>query len=189
MTHKLAISFRIFLMVYGCFLVSHLLHTGVTSLGALTALFGGLAVAVMAHKGHGFVPLVFLFLHMTLEWYNHAKHGNHYAMREYTFHGIHACLDLVFLSAETYEHYKKYTLLIVGSAVAVLGLWFWYFYEPAPVLSSLLLRAYEMKRQLDGGAGHVHGGGPIHHFVIGGMLGCVIYQLFLVSRWKHVHTH
>jgi hypothetical protein len=127
---------------------------------------------------------------MTIEWYHHALHGNHYNGVEIAFHGIHALLDMVFLYVEAKEHFGKYALPFIGLVVATLVGIFALNYVAPPstfVMSPLIAQALEVQKVI--GEHHSHGGGVLHHAVIGGMLGCVLSHLFLAPRWKHVHQH
>ncbi len=180
--------FKFFLIVYGGFLLMHVWEMGFDSWSLLAGLLGGMAVALIAHKGHGYLPSVFLVGHMIIEWYHHALHGSHYNTGEVTFHGIHAILDMVFLYVEAKEHYSKYVLPFLSLVVLILIGIFTYNYVPAPsnfAMSPLVVQALEVHKAV--GEHHSHGGGILHHMVIGGMLGCVLSHLFLVPRWKHVH--
>ena len=163
--------FKLFLIVYGGFLLVHIFEIGFSSWQVFAGLLGGMAVALVAHKSHGYAPSIFLIGHMLIEWYHHAKHGSEYDGYELAFHGVHAALDLVFLFIEARAHYGKYAYLLLGSVLTILGAMFFYFY-------------------VSGVSGHEHEHGPelLHIVVIGGMLGCVISHLFLVSKWKHVHV-
>jgi hypothetical protein len=182
--------FKVFLIIYGGFLLVHLWEIGFDSWLLLAGLLGGMAVALVAHKGHGYLPSVFLVGHMLIEWYSHALHGSHYETSEITFHGIHAMLDMVFLYMEAKEHYEKYALPFLVVVVATLLGIFAFNYVPAPsvfAISPLVAQALEMQKALE--EHHSHGGGILHHAVIGGMLGCVLSHLFLTPSWKHVHQH
>lgn len=181
--------FRLFLIVYGGFLLVHVWGMGFDSWLLLAGLLGGMAVALFAHKGHGYLPSVFLVGHMLIEWYSHALHSNHYTSGEFFFHGVHAVLDMVFLYVESREHFGEYALPFLGAVVTTLVGIFAYNYVPAPTfaVSPLVAQAMEMQRAL--GGHHSHGGGILHHVVIGGMLGCLVSHLFLAPQWKHVDQH
>ncbi len=190
MSNHHQLFFKTFLIIYGGFLLVHVWGMGFDSWEFLAGLFGGMAVALVAHKQHGYSPSVFLVGHMFIEWYHHARHGNHYDGGEIAFHGIHALLDVVFLYIEAKEHFAKYALPFLGVVgVTLLGI-FAYNYVPAPpvfAISPLSSQALEVYKDL--GEDHSHGGGILHHAVIGGMLGCVLSHLFLAPRWKHIHQH
>ena len=189
MTHH-RLFFKLFLIIYGGFLLTHVWEMEFHSWQIFAGLLGGMAVALVAHKKHGYSPSVFLVAHMTIEWYSHALHGNHYDGGELTFHGIHAVLDVVFLCVEAKGHYKKYALPFVLLVCLMLAGIFVYNYVPTlstVAMSPLLAQAFEMQKTM--GNSHTHGGGTLHYAVIGGMLGCVISHLFLASRWKHIHQH
>ncbi len=182
--------FTTFLVLYGGFLLVHVLETGFSSWQAIASMSGGMSVAIVAHRKHGFAPSVFLVGHMLIEWYHHALHSNHYTTGEFFFHGIHALLDMVFLYVESKEHYARYALPFLGVVVATLVGIFAYNYVPAQpsfAMSPLVAQALDMQKAL--GGYHSHGGGILHHAVIGGMLGCVLSHLFLSPRWKHIHQH
>ena len=123
--------FTTFLVLYGGFLLVHVLETGFSSWQAIASIFGGMSVAIVAHRKHGFAPSVFLVGHMLIEWYHHALHSNHYTTGEFFFHGIHALLDVVFLYVESKEHHARYALPFLGVVVATLVGIFAYNYVPA----------------------------------------------------------
>jgi uncharacterized membrane protein len=153
-------------------------------------MFAGTAVAVYAHKQHGYLPSVLLVCHMIIEWYSHALHGNHYTTSEFIFHGTHAVLDLVFLSVEANEHYKEYTVVFVGVVIASIIVVFWWNYVPAPNtipnnISPLVTQALKVQKTMR--AVHSHGGGVLYHLVIGGILGCVVSHILAISRHKNIH--
>lgn len=169
--------FATFLIIYGGFLLVHVWETGFDS-WQLTAMFLiGTAVALAAHKGHGYLPSVFLVGHMLIEWYHHALHGNHYDGGEIAFHGVHAVLDMAFLYIEAREHCGRYAFPVLVTVAGVIAIVFLANYVPAQPSFAELFE----------GLHHNHGGGPLHNMVIGGMLGCVLSHLFLAPRWKHVH--
>lgn len=172
-----SLAFKWFLVVYGGFLSVHVWEMGIDSWQLLAALLGGLAIAFVAHKGHGYLPTVFLVGHMFIEWYHHALHSNHYDPGEIAFHGTHAVLDMVFLYVEAQEHYAKYALSFIGLVVLAIASIFAYNYVPAPYVVSYVFTPVH----------HSHGGGVLHYVVIGGMLGCILSHLFLSIRKKHAH--
>lgn len=168
----------------------HVGEMGFDSWLLLAGMLGGMAVALVAHKRHGYLPSVFLVGHMLIEWYHHALHGNHYESGEITFHGIHAALDMVFLYVEAKERFGKYALCFLGLVVLTLLGIFAYNYVTAPptfVLSPLIAQALEIQKATS--EHHAHGGGLLHHMVIGGMLGCVVSHLLLAPRRKYIHQH
>lgn len=178
--------FKSFLIVYGSFLLVHVWEMGFGSWQLFAGMLGGVAIALVAHKQHGYAPSIFLVAHMVIEWYHHALHGSHYETGEIVFHGIHTCLDVMFLFIEARAHYGKYALPFVLLVGTTLGGIFIYYYIPLPHdVSPLLAQAMEIQRMTSDH--HDHGGGMLHYVVIGGMFGCVFSHLFLAPRWKHVH--
>lgn len=169
--------FRLFLVIYGGFLLVHVWGMRFNSWLLPAGLLGGMAVAIVAHRKHGFAPSVFLVGHMVIEWYHHALHGSHYNGGEITFHGVHVILDMMFLYMEAKEHYAKYALPFLGVVLITLVGIFTYNYVPAPHVVPYVFTPVH----------HSHGGGALHYAVIGGMLGCVLSHLFLLLRKKHVH--
>lgn len=171
--------FTLFLLVYGMFLLTHTWNI-VSSLPILAVVCGGLAVAIAAHKQHGYAPSVFLVIHMIIEWYYHARHGGHYSSTEIVFHAVHALLDLIFLWVES-KHYGKWAIhFLVGVLSLLVGI-VWYFYVPAPPP----MRSFTPFVQAL--VPHTHTHGWVHSFVLGGMLGCVLSHLYMIPKWKHVH--
>lgn len=179
--------FRIFLLVYGGFLITHIWSTGFSSWHLFAWMSGGAALALFAHRQHGYMPSVLLVCHMVIEWYSHALHGNHYSQSELVFHGIHAILDVMFLSMEAKEHYGEYALLFIGVVVTMVAWVVWYNYVPAlePLpknVSPLVAQALEIQRTMQN---HSHGGGILYHLVIGGILGCIVSHMIIVTQHKH----
>lgn len=182
--------FKIFLTVYGGFLLVHVFEMGFDSWLLLAGLLGGMAVALVAHRKHGYLPSIFLVGHMLIEWYHHALHGNHYDGGEIAFHGIHALLDVVFLYVEAKEYLGKYALPFLGLVITTLVGIFAFNYVSAPpsfAMSPLIAQALEVQKVIE--EHYSHGGGLLHYAVIGGMLGCALSHLFLAPRWKHIHQH
>lgn len=181
MRNNRKIFFQLFLIVYGGFLFVHIWEMGFSSWQMLGALLGGFALALLAHKRHGYLPSIFLVGHMIIEWYHHALHGNHYDSQEITFHGIHAFLDIVFLHIEAKAHYQKYALPLVVCVVVALVVIFIYYYVPAAE-ALLWLETIEEKT--------VHEDAVLNYVVTGGMLGCVLSHLFFRTKTSQcVCTH
>jgi len=87
----------------------------------VAGLLGGMAVALVAHRKHGYMPSVFLVGHMIIEWYHYALHGSHYDSTVIAFHGIHAMLDVVFLYLEAKAHYSKYAFMRARNVSSLSG--------------------------------------------------------------------
>ncbi len=96
----------------------------------VAGLLGGIAIAIVAHKKHGYMSSIFLVGHMISEWCRHPLHGSHYDFMEITLHGVHTVLDMVFRYLETKTHYAKYSYLFLFSGAVVLGSVFAYYYVP-----------------------------------------------------------
>lgn len=170
--------FKLFLITYGGFLLVHVGEMVLSSWQLLAGMLGGMAVALVAHKQHGYLPSVFLVGHILIEWYHHALHGSHYDGGEIAFHGVHAILDMAFLCVEAKEHYAKYALLFFSVVFLMLVGIVAYSYVPAP-------------SEIEGALGrhHARDEGLLYHAVVGGILGCIIWHLFPSSKWKRVHQH
>lgn len=158
-------TFKTFLMVYGGFLLLHLSEVKMSAGNALI-IFLGLGIAILAHKRHGFLPLMFLIGHMIIEWHHHSVHGHHYHGDEIVFHGVHAILDGVFLYVEAKEHFKGYAYYFLGGVVIVLMAIFTHTHIPVP---------------------HSDHGGILEYLVMGGMMGCVLSHLLLAPRLRRAH--
>lgn len=182
--------FKVFLLIYGGFLLAHVLETGFDSWQLLVVLLVSMTVAFAAHKHHGFLPSALLAGHMLIEWYSHAVHGNHYSRSEIIFHGIHAVLDIVFLCVEARVHYAKYALPILGALTTALVSIFAFNYTPEqPSFAISPLSAHLAEIQKAVGKGHSHSRGILHHVVIGGMLGCVLWSLLFAQEQKHAQKY
>lgn len=179
--HDNKLFFKLFLVLYGGFLFIHVWEIGFDSWKMIAGLLGGMALAFAAHKGHGYVPSLFLVGHMTIEWYHHAVHGSHYSGSEITFHGIHALMDAIFLFVEAKEHYAKYALLFLSGVCVTLGIIFVINYIPAPPTT------ISFSPFMSNGEEHSHKGGALHYIVIGGILGCVLsHLLFPVLKKRKI---
>lgn len=181
--------FRVFLFMYGGFVISHIWSTGFSSWHLYAWMTLGATVALFTHKQHGYMPLALLVCHMIVEWCSHALHGNHYSQGELVFHGIHAVLDFVFLSVEAREHCGKYAVPFLGAVIALIVGIVWYNYVPAPKplpenLSPLIAQALEVQRAMQN---HSHNGGILYHIVIGGILGCIASHMLIITQHKHAH--
>lgn len=181
-THGNKLFFKLFLVLYSGFLFIHIWEMGLGSWKLAAGLLGGVAIALAAHKGHGYVPSLFLVGHMTIEWYYHAVHGSHYSRSEIAFHGIHAFMDAIFLFIEAKEHYTKYALLFLGGVCITLSSIFVINYIPAPPVT------ISFSPFMQNGLKHSHGGGVLHYIIIGGILGCVLSHLMFPLTKKSAHT-
>ncbi len=173
-THR-RLFFQLFLIIYGGFLLLHIWEMGFGSWQMFGALLGGLSVALLAHKRHGYLPSLFLVGHMIIEWYHHALHGSHYNGSEITFHGIHALLDMVFLYVEAKAHYGKFARYITIGALVTLTVTFVYYYIPAPHSETWSGVIQE---------NHFHSEGVLSSVVVGGILGCILSHLFSKTKTK-----
>lgn len=174
----------LFLVIYGVVLFAHILEMGLGSWHVLAALFAGCAVAVVAHKRHGFIPLALLLVHMTIEWYAHALYGGHYTTNELVFHGIHAVFDITFLYLEAGAHFKKYRLALVTVVVAFLAGVFYFNFVPSISTEHLSpLYAQFVETHAEAAHDHDHSGNSLlHPLVLGGVLGCVLSHLIYKRR-------
>ncbi|MDQ5883354.1 MAG: hypothetical protein QG654_267 [Patescibacteria group bacterium] len=166
--------FKIFLVIYAGLLIFHATKMD-WGLISFIGLASGLVLAYFAHAKKGFLTLLLLAVHMSIEWSHHFEFGLTYSAGELALHGIHAIFDGVFLVAE-WKHHRKGALKAV-LAGALIG-----------VLSLMIL----------GGHGHedeVHtdesseehseeAGFPFESLVIGGILGCVATHLLEKKNTK-----
>lgn len=162
--------FKVFLVIYGAFMLLHTLHLCWDSWIVPASLLGGFLFALAAHKRHG-VTTYLIVVHMGLECISHARHGFSYPPGEVILHGVHACLDVGLLYHAVREHVRKaivrkiiYTGVFVG-----LGL-----------LSVSCYRAASNDHDVtEGSHDHSHHsrGGPVEPFVYGGIFGCIFYHL------------
>ena len=165
--------FKAFLVIYVGFLILHSLSLNWASWHVPLALALGLGVAALAHTRYGIVTITLLLIHICLEWTEHARHGWHYSNGEIALHGVHACLDFVFLYKEMRMHVKRFYRLVFVGILCGLGLLFVSFYKPAPKNPHLLA----IMRSIHA-SGHTHGqSSPLAPFVMGGMFGCILSHL------------
>lgn len=162
--------FQLFLIVYVGFLVLHSRTLPWNSLIVPLSVSAGFAVAVLAHTRYGVLTIGLLLVHIGLEWMEYARHGWHFSMGEIVFHGIHVCLDCVFLYQEFKMHIKRFRGLAFASVVVGIGIVFFSNYQSPP--QQPFARFFNT-----GGHTCNHGDNPIEPFVLGGMFGCIIYHL------------
>jgi hypothetical protein len=179
--------FRTFLWLYGSLILYHVWRLGIDSWEPLAGMLICMAIAFLAHRKHGYIPSALLVAHMGMEWYHHALHGSHYTNWELVFYGVHALFDAVFLCVEAKEHYGRWARHFVLAIIALLVGIFAYCFVPAvPAMPSF---ASPFAPGVGGGHAdhsHSHGGELLHYALLGGMLGCLGFQL--LAR-KHHHQH
>jgi hypothetical protein len=169
------IAFKTFLALYAVLLV---IHTAKLEWGLLVfiALVSGLLLAYFAHAKKGFLTLLLLAVHMSIEWSHHFEFGLAYTTGEYFLHGTHVVFDGVFLVAEWKRHSKN-ALKAVLAGVFI------------GVLSLMILGGHDHHEQYSyvsgvetitcehGSEEHEHTQFPFEALVIGGILGCVATHL------------
>jgi hypothetical protein len=165
--------FKAFLVAYALLLVLHTIGLEWNIL-TIISLASGLLLAFFAHAKKGYVTILLLAIHMTIEWSHHISHGLTYGVREIALHGIHTIFDFVFLVGEWKRHKKgAIPAIIVGIAIALSVLFF--FADN---------HAHDDIDEDD------HARFPFEALVIGGILGCVGSHLFeRKSAHNHEHTH
>lgn len=154
--------FKAFLAIYAVLLVLHAWNE--LDWGILTAssLLAGLLLAFFAHQKKGYVTILLLAIHMTIEWSHHLSFGASYSASEFILQGIHAVFDIVFLVGEFRRHKKgAIPAIIVG------------------VISALFIVSFFPE-------GEESAVFPIEAVILGGILGCVGAHLF---EKKHSHSH
>lgn len=172
MPHKRALYFKLFLGVYGVFLLLHARSLHWQSLPVIIAAVAGLVVALAAHSRHGYWTIILLIVHMMLEWSHYAEHWWAYTNKEYVLYGVHTVLDGVFLWLEARAHFKRHYPLVIAGTVIVIATVVVVNFQTAPSWSPwLAIQDKALSHE-----GHVHGGilGPL---VFGGIAGCLISHL------------
>ena len=181
MTHR-RLLFTAFLIIYGGVLLAHVWEMGINSWQLATGLLG-VTISLAAHRKHGYLPLAFIVGHMMIEWYHHALEGSHYNSGEITFYGVHAVLDMAFLYVEARAHFGRYAMPLLGAISLCMLVIFLGNAEGMHAIGNHAEKVAESAHQE-----HTHSEeGWIHYAVIGGMLGCILSQLFTMMRWKHPH--
>lgn len=166
--------FRIFLVIYACFMLLHALHLEWNSWIVPASLFVGFTFAMAAHSRHG-VTTYLLVLHMSLEWMAHGRHGFQYPPGEAILHGIHACLDIGLLYHAIHEHVRTARMrkMILSGIIVGLGLMSISCYQAA----SDNHPTSELIEESHGHSHHSEGGIPVEPFLVGGIFGCIFYHL------------
>lgn len=150
-------AFKIFLLAYAGLLIAHATKMDWGLLPAV-ALFSGLLLAVFAHARKGFLTVLLLAVHMSVEWAHHFEYGFHYSTREFFLHGIHVIFDGVFLVSEWRRHKEgAFKAFASGVVVAILALFIFGGHDHSD--------AHEHA--------HDHASFPFEALVVGGILGCV----------------
>ena len=111
------ILFKVFLVAYIVFLFIHARSLEWTNFAILGFLFG-LLLAYFAHARKGFLTILLLAVHMSIEWFHHVKFGALYSLNEIVLNGIHAIFDFVFLASEWKRHSKN-ALVAVLAGVSI----------------------------------------------------------------------
>lgn len=148
-------------------------------LTTLVSLGAGFSIVLFAHSRTGYVTIGLLTLHISLEWYEHARHMWHYSLSQSIVHAIHTLLDITFVLREIRVHVKKYFKLVVGTLTAGIATLFFVAYVPTPK-NPYIVSAMKLAHP-----SHSHSHGPMGPFLIGGVLGCVLYH---TSRMKKITT-
>jgi hypothetical protein len=161
-THKP--FFRIFLVVYFLFLIYHATSIHFDSWIPVTALGIGILLSIMAHMRHGYGTIVLLLIHIILEWIEYTQHRHTFTEKELIFYTIHSVLDYIFLWEEVRTHARKWKYALGGSLVLL--------YLLIHMSGNVTATHNE----------HEHESSSIEVLVIGGMLGCTTFHLFLKRK-------
>jgi threonine/homoserine efflux transporter RhtA len=149
--------FKGFLLLYSIVLIFHALELP-WSIAIAFEVLGGIALALFAHLRKSHLTLIFLVIHMVIEWIEYGSQVGHYSIREIVFYGIHTSLDFIFLWQEAKMHLFKYrNVLTVGVFVGLLIMFFY-------------VRSSSITMQ-----GHPSSG--IEAVVLGGIFGCLCSHL------------
>lgn len=188
--------FKIFLVVYAGLLIFHASHMEWNFLNAV-GLSAGLLLAYFAHARKGFVTILLLAVHMSIEWAHHFEFGLTYTAGELALHGTHVIFDGVFLVTEWKRHRKgALKAVLAGVMIGVLSLFILggHGHHKDEVHTDLSLETSEEihdnhnhhehadkheDHEPSEEHGHAHGntGFPFESLVIGGILGCVATHL------------
>ena len=164
--------FKIFLIVYAGILIFHASHMEWNFLNTV-GLFAGLLLAYFAHARKGFVTILLLAVHMSIEWSHHFEFGLTYSAGELALHGVHAIFDFVFLVAE-WKHHRKGALKAVLAGVMI------------GVLSLFILGGHSHEDEVHADESEEeheeHADFPFESLVVGGILGCVFTHLLEKKR-------
>jgi hypothetical protein len=169
--------FKAFLLVYVGFLIFHAISLQWDSWIVGISLLVGFGVALLAHTRYGILTIGLLVVHMALEWIEYAHHEWYFSKGEIFFHGIHVCLDFVFLYQELRVHARRYWRLSLIAITAGLVILFGMNYQPQPknrFMQAIYAHAHKHS--------HNHRDAPIEPFVIGGMFGCILSHLVAKKR-------
>jgi hypothetical protein len=162
--------FKLFLVVYLVFLLAHASLLSWTSPIVFISACVGFTIALLAHARFGLVTIVLLLIHMGLEWREYAAHGWHFSLFEIILYVIHICLDFIFLYQELTIHMKKFRTHSLIGVVVFLGIISIAYYEFPPINLA--------EQEIHHSHGHSHDDdSPVKPFILGGMLGCVLYHL------------
>lgn len=161
------ILFKIFLVLYIIVLGIHAKNIDWTILSGI-ALLSGILLAYFAHARKGFVTILLLAVHMTIEWSQHISVGASYTTGELVFHSIHALFDIVFLVSEFRRHsHNALKAILVGILVGTLSLLLLGNHEHA-----------EPSEETHSAESEEHTEFPFEALIMGGILGCAVTHLF-----------
>ena len=176
--HKYSQSFfKVFLVVYaGSLLIQAKSLSWDSPLATLVSLGAGFALVLFAHSRTGYITIALLTLHISLEWYEHARHMWHYSLSQTVVHAIHTLLDITFVLREIRLHAKKHFKLVVGILTSGITTLFFAAYVPTPK------NPYLVSAMKNSHSSHSHNHGPMGPFLIGGVLGCVLYHTSRIKK-------
>ena len=161
MKKQQSLFFKVFVRIYVIVLFIHSCALDWSLWQTSAAVLAGVLVAILAHSRYGIATIALLVFHMGIEWFEHSKNAWRYTAADFAFHGIHVCLDFVFLYQELRMHAPKYRHLAftgIGSSLVFL---FWFCHQGAYAIPVTLGRDTL----------------AVEPFIMGGMFGCIGYHV------------
>src|SRR5690606_24441864 len=90
---------------------------------SIISLSFGLILAYFAHSKKGFLTILLLAVHMSLEWSHHFEFISTYESSDFLLHGVHIVFDGVFLISEWRRHSKNALLAVLaGISIGLVSL-------------------------------------------------------------------
>ncbi len=176
---KKDILFKAFLVAYIVFLFIHGRDLEWTNFAILGFLFG-LLLAYFAHARKGFLTILLLAVHMSIEWFHHVKFGTSYSVNEIILNGVHVIFDFVFLASEWKRHSKNaFVAVLSGVSIGLVSIFVigTHYHENDNHEEELLGEIHADEDESEHESEF-----PFEAIIIGGILGCAITHL--VERKK-----
>jgi hypothetical protein len=160
-----------FLLIYLYVLFNHIFEIN-PSIYLLGFLFGGLVLAVYAHRKKHWSSIPFLVLHMVIEAIEFSSTGFSFGGWTLFWVLVHIAMDVVFLWDEVRRHFPQAKYILSSSILLAIGA-IYLFSPKIHSASSSFMDSFHDQIEL---------------FVLGGVIGCVLSHL-IPHKHKNENGH